>query len=99
MHDAETEALRAAVEVLHNCAAFPREAEVVTVSIGSFTCQRVVTTFHLTGHPSASRCYAWTDPAPERGRVHRVILHGMLTNTAEAAVRSFLVLQPHDSSG
>jgi hypothetical protein len=83
-----------AIKQLHGCES--RYVESVTVH-ETFESQTVwdgvVKVFDLDGHPTATRCYAWTEPADRRGRRQRFIavLHQEPVDSPAAAVRAFVV--------
>ena len=93
MKDTERAALRASVELLHNCQAVFLRAQVVRVTSGSVTIQRDVAVFELRGHRApASLAYAWTDPVPdERTFHHQVVLHQGVVKSPQHAVAGFFL--------
>ena len=95
MQDAERNTLRAAIELLHGCFAAFRCAEDVSVSIhGRRIWRRRVATYDLSGHATASRCYAWIDQDQYEQRVHhRVILHAGPVRNARDAVSAFFLAE------
>jgi hypothetical protein len=92
LDEAERTALRAAIELLHGCAAAFRSAETVSVEIqGRRVWRRRVATFDLTGHPTARVCYAWTDHDANSRVHHRVVLHSGPVRSARDAVSAFFL--------
>ena len=91
--DPEQAALRASVELLHNCQAVFLHAQVVRVTSGSVTIQRDVAVFELRGDRApAPLAYAWTDPVPdERTFHHQVVLHQGVVKSAQHAVAGFFL--------
>jgi|SRR5688572_2062241 len=97
----QQQALKAAVEFLHNCKATFREAEMVHVTaIGSRPIIRDVATFDITGHPTASVCYSWVDPSIRQQTVHlRAVLEGVSVHSPQEAVRWLLLLMMAEEHG
>jgi hypothetical protein len=93
MLDSDREALRAAVELLHGVAAvFVRSARVTVESGGQTALERVVATYLLVNHPSASECYAWSEIGIDgRAKHHRVFLRQGLIDSPSDAVRAALL--------
>lgn len=93
MHDAERAALKASVELLHNCRASFLHDEVVHVTSGSVTIRREVAVFELRGDPApAPLAYAWTDPSTgDRLVHHQVVLHQGVVKSAQLAVAGFFL--------
>jgi hypothetical protein len=87
------EDLQAAIERLHKCHA--ELVDVVPVA-ESFqdqpVWQGIVHIFELTGHPTATRCYAWSSPmeGSEKRRFFAV-LHIPPITSAQDAVRAAIV--------
>jgi hypothetical protein len=46
--------------------------------------------FEISGHPRASRCYAWPEPLDETSVIIRVVPHAGRITSPEQAVRSIL---------
>jgi hypothetical protein len=91
--ETNAEELQLAVERMHHCHA--RLAEVVPVSEsfqGQPVWQGIVHIFELTGHPTATRCYAWSSPIGEsEKRRFFAVLHSPPITSAQAAVRAAIV--------
>jgi hypothetical protein len=72
--------LQAAVEHLHGCAAsFVEAVPVLETLQGATIWTGLGHVFRLTGHPSASRCYAWSyaiDGAEDRRRFAALVHEG-----------------------
>ena len=92
MHEPEREALRAAIELLHKCSATFHSSESVSPWPESFTIRRDVATYTLSGHPTATIAYAWTEESNQAVH-HRVVLRGGFARSAELAVRGFFLVQ------
>ena len=93
MEEAQRSALRAAIELLHSCAAVFRSVETVSVELhGRRIWRRQVAVFDLHGHPTAHRSYAWTDQDADDAKVHhRVVLHSGPVRSARDAVSAFFL--------
>ena len=66
---ANRESLRITVEELHGCSAVFKEDVAVTETYeGETVWDGVVHTFKLSGHPTASACYAWSSPVEDSDR-------------------------------
>jgi len=93
MQDPEREALRASVEILHNCQAIFLRDEIVRVTSGSVTIQRDVAVFELRGdYTPAPLAYAWTDPqVGDRTVNHQVVLHQGVVRSPRHAVAGFFL--------
>jgi hypothetical protein len=82
-----------AVEQMHDCqATFLEEAVVNEWFQGKPVWQGIVHIFELTGHPTASRCYAWSFPIGESDkRRFFAVLHVPPITSAQHAVRAGIV--------
>ena len=93
MTEVEADELRQAVEQMHGCRASLRE---VTPVIERFKGQKAwdgtVHVFALTGHPTATVCYAWSSPidGSERRRFYAV-LHSPPVASPLDAVRAAII--------
>jgi hypothetical protein len=86
-------ALRRAVEQMHNCQATFMETAVVDEWFqGKPVWQGVVHIFELRGHPTATRCYAWSS-AIDKSEKRRffAVLHVPPITSAQAAVRAAIL--------
>lgn len=93
MKEVEPEHLQRAVEDLHGCAAKLVGAQPVSETFrGRSVWQGIVHIFNLEGHPTASRCYAWSSPieGTERRRFYAV-LHAPPVASPADAVRAAIV--------
>ena len=94
------EELRKAVERMHGCSASWLESELVQDKFQRKTVWNgIVQVFELSGHPSATRCYAWSSPieGSEKRRFFAV-LHQPPVSSALDAVRAAIV-QEHRQGG
>ena len=85
--------LRRAVEQLHNSQAIFSETAVVDEWFqGKPVWQGIVHIFELAGHPTATRCYAWSSPmeGSDKRRLFAV-LHIPPITSAQDAVRAAIV--------
>jgi hypothetical protein len=77
------DALRETIRKVHGCDS--RWVETVQVAEPYWTGE--VEVFLLIGHPTAERCYGWSQPAGRERRIH-VVLHGATVDSAAKAVRA-----------
>ena len=91
--EVDIEQLQQAVEDMHGC-----KAELIeTISVsetfqGQPVWQGIVHLFDLTGHPTATRCYAWSSPIGESDkRRFFAVLHIPPITSAQDAVRAAIV--------
>jgi hypothetical protein len=87
--------LREAVEHMHHCSA--RLVQVVPVRetfVGEAVWEGTVHVLELTGHPTASRVYAWSSPieGSDKRRFFAVLHQGPVTAPVEA-VRAAIVAE------
>ncbi len=82
-----------AVEGLHGCKANFIETVVVTETFqGQAVWQGIVHVFEIEGHPTATRCYAWSSPIEESiKRKFFAVLHVPPVISAKDAVRAAIV--------
>lgn len=96
MRKTEIESLRAAVERLHGCPAVYRSAETVSDTFrGQVAWTREVATFDLSGHPTATVCYAWLETSPQR---EYAVLRAGPVKSAIDAVRASIVAEARGES-
>jgi hypothetical protein len=89
----EIAALKAAVEHLHSCLALFYQAETVReVFRGELAWEHEVATFNLTGHPSATVCFAWHEATQPKARAYAVLAEGPV-KTARDAVRASIAAE------
>ena len=94
MNDLDRTALQAAVELLHRCTVLFLRSDWVTVTSGSVTIEREVTTWVLRGN-IAPLAYAWTDApygAPRDSVNHRVVLHSDTVKSPQRAVGMYYLI-------
>ena len=85
--------LQTAVERLHDCTAtYSRSEHVHEVFKGETVWEGDVYVFALTGHPSASECYAWSSPVEgsERRKVFAVLRVPPVDSAADAVRAAIL---------
>ena len=89
----ELKALANAVEKLHGATALFVETEQVNEQFGgAIVWTGLVSRFELHGHPSATVCYAWSEPATsKRGQRFYAVLQTPEINSPEKAVRASIV--------
>ena len=93
MNDADRDALRAAVELLHGGSPTFRESKRVSKAVGSAIVSWDVAVFELHEPATPTLCYAWTDRMKAEHAVHhRVVLHSAAVKSPESAVRSFYLV-------
>jgi hypothetical protein len=85
--------LRRAVERMHGCqATFLEKVVVNELFQGRPVWQGIVHIFELSGHPTATRCYAWSSPVGESDkRRFFAVLHIPPITSAQDAVRAAIV--------
>jgi hypothetical protein len=96
-----TNDLKQAVERMHHCTAQLMDAVAVSETFqGEPVWQGIVHVFELTGHPTATRCYAWSSPweGSDKRRFFAV-LHIPPITSAQDAVRAAIVHEYPDFSG
>jgi hypothetical protein len=83
MPPADLDALRETIKAVHGC----DSAWVESVSVQEPYFKGEVQVFQLSGHPTAERCYAWSQAVGRERRIHAV-LHGTTVDSAAQAVRA-----------
>ena len=83
----------AAVESLHGCVATFIESVVVEETFqGQNVWEGIVHVFEIKGHPTATRCYAWSSPVEgSTKRKYFAVLHVPPVASAKDAVRAAIV--------
>ncbi len=101
MPDVSVAALKEAVENLSGAGATFREtAYVHEEHEGQMVWQGEIAVFDLTGHPSASIAYAWSDPVSGSDRrCFYVVLHKGPVKSPEDAVRASIAQAYRDARG
>jgi hypothetical protein len=92
MDPAGLPALEDAIRHLHGAA--PRFVECIPVIeklLGRVVWDGEVSVFDLTGHASASRCYAWSYAAEGTKRQFVAVLHAPHVESPSQAVRAYVV--------
>ena len=88
------EALRKAIRDLHGCASVWVEAAPVKETFqGETVWDGIVQVFDLTGHPTATRCYAWSHATTGKKRRFVAVLHQGPVDSPEKAVRAAIAQQ------
>ena len=93
--EAEPNELRIAVESMHHCSALlAQSVPVIETHNGATVWEGVVHVFDLTGHPKATRAYAWssTVEGSDKRRFFAVLHQGPITGPVEA-VRAAIVAE------
>lgn len=92
-------ALAAAIRELHKCdASWIGSVPVTETFQGHTVWDGTVQVYSLQGHPSASRCYAWSYTTND-GKCRLItVLHEGAVDSPKAAVRAAIVQDSHDSS-
>jgi len=100
MHDAGAEQLRHTVERMHGgTATLAQSVPVRETFEGKTVWEGVVHVFDLTGHPKATRAYAWSSPI--EGSTKRrffAVLHTERINSPVEAVRAAIVAEQRAKS-
>lgn len=99
MTEASVEDLRAAVESQHGVDTMHAKAVPITETFeGQTVWEGIVHVFEITGHPEATRCYAWSSPVESSSkRRFYAVLEIPPVQSAQDAVRAAIVAE-HKSS-
>ncbi len=95
MIEVENDQLKRAVETQHHCVAHLAQSVPVSEMFeGKTVWEGVVHVFDLTGHPKATRAYAWSSPieGSDKRRFFAVLHQGPVTSPVEA-VRAAIVAE------
>ena len=95
MNEVSPSELQGAVEHMHTCKAKLAQSVPVTETFeGQAVWEGVVHVFDLTGHPKATRAYAWSSPieGSDKRRFFAVLHQGPVTGPVEA-VRAAIVAE------
>jgi len=93
--EVEASELQHVIESMHHCSAtLAQSAPVTETHKGARVWEGVVHVFDLTGHPTATRAYAWSSPieGSDKRRFFAVLHHPPVTSPAEA-VRAAIVAE------
>ncbi len=93
--EVETAELQQTVEHMHHCKARLAQSVPVRERYGNMTAwEGVVHVFDITGHPKATRAYAWSSPieGSDKRRFFAVLHQGPVTSPVEA-VRAAIVAE------
>ena len=95
------EALRQAIRDLHGCDSTHVESVPVTETFqGQTVWDGTVDVFDLEGHPTATRCYAWSHALDDsEKRRYVAVLHEGPVDSPQAAVRAAIVEEQHQAKG
>ena len=98
MSEFNLDALRDAIRDLHGCdAAWVESVPVKETFKGRTVWEGTVQVFDLTGHPTATRCYAWSHAVDYSGtRRFVAVLHEDPVNSPATAVRAAIVKEQLD---
>ncbi len=98
MSEFDLDALRDAIRDLHHCDAAWVESVPVKETFKERTVwEGTVQVFDLTGHPTATRCYAWSHAVDYSGtRRFVAVLHEDPVNSPATAVRAAIVKEQLD---
>jgi hypothetical protein len=101
MAKVESDQLREAVERMHGGIAKLAQAVPVRETFdGKPVWEGVVHVFDLTGHPTATRAYAWSSPIEgSTKRQFFAVLHQPPINSPQTAVRAAIVAEQRVSRG
>ena len=92
-------ALAAAIRELHGCeASWIGSAPVTETLRGHTVWEGTVQVYSLQGHPSATRCYAWSHFTDDGKRRVIAVLHEGPVDSPRAAVRAAIVEDSGESS-
>jgi hypothetical protein len=93
--EVEADQLQKAVEGMHNCSAqLTQSVPVTEAHKGTTVWKGVVRVFDLTGHPTATRAYAWSSPieGSDKRRFFAVLHQGAIKSPLDA-VRAAIVAE------
>jgi hypothetical protein len=96
--EVETDQLQMAVERQHHCSArLAQSAPVTETYDGAPVWEGVVHVFDLTGHPTATRAYAWSSPieGSDKRRFFAVLHQGAIKSPLDA-VRAAIVQEQRE---
>ena len=92
MSEVRKKSLQKAIRDLHGCASVWVEAAPVKETFqGKTVWDGVVQIFDLKGHPTATRCYAWSHATTGKKRRFVAVLHQGPVDSPRAAVRAAIV--------
>ena len=92
MTDVPVEALQEAIRNLHGCeSAWVESVPVKEIFQGQTVWEGEVQVFELTGHPTATRCYAWSYATEGNARRFVAVLHQGPIDSPEKAVKAAVV--------
>lgn len=88
------------VEQMHDCTATPIGTKVVSETFrGQPVWEGIVHIFEVTGHPEATRCYAWSSPVESSSkRCFYTVLEVPPVESAQDAVRAAIVAEHRKES-
>lgn len=94
MPEAPIKALKEAIRNLHGCESTWIESVPVKETFqGKVVWEGVVQVFNLHGHPTATRCYAWSHRTKGKKRRFVVVLHQVPVDSPEKAVRAAVIAE------
>ena len=95
MTDTGVDELPSVVEQMHNCSATFVGTEAVSETFeGQPVWEGVVHVFEITGHPDATRCYAWSSPVESSSKQRfYAVLEIPPVQSAQDAVRAAIVAE------
>ena len=97
MDEVSAEALIKAIRNLHGCEATWVEALPVKEAFqGQTIWEGTVQVFALHGHPTATRCYAWSHATTGEKRRFVAVLHQGAVDSPEKAVRAAIVQEQRE---
>ena len=101
MTDGDVSELRNVIEHMHDCSATLVGTEVVSETFdGQPVWKGIVHVFEITGHPEATRCYAWSSPVVGSSkRRFYAVLEIPPVQSALDAVRAAIVAEHRSADG
>lgn len=95
MTDIDVTDLQNVIEEQHDCSASLVDSEVVSEAFkGQPVWDGIVHIFEITGHPEATRCYAWSSPVESSSkRRFYAVLEVPPVQSAQDAVRAAIVAE------
>lgn len=94
MSETSKEALKKTIRNLHGCeSVWVESVPVIETFQGRMVWDGVVQVFDLKGHPTATRCYAWSHATTGRKRRFVAVLHQGPVDSPEKAVRAAIAAE------
>ena len=100
MNEVPIQSMQEAIRNLHSVPSVWVEAVPVTETFqGQTVWEGTVQVFDLTGHPTASRCYAWSHETDQGKRRYVAVLHEGPVDSPDKAVRAAIIQEQREGHG